>query len=160
MAMVVLVRVDDRLVHGQVVATWVPHVRADTIIVASDEAAGSRIRSMAIGSCGYQGLCIVVKPVGEAVSTALGDGFGGSRMILLVGGLSDAMRLYEHGLSFTDLNVGNIHHDAGGRRITPSVTLNADDEGLLDSFDELGVRVDFRSVPTSRPLFSKRRRNG
>ena len=43
--MVSLIRVDDRLVHGQVTTTWVPYMKADTILVASDEVASDRIRA-------------------------------------------------------------------------------------------------------------------
>ena len=44
-AMVILVRVDDRLLHGQIICSWVPYLKADSLIVCSDEAASDKLLS-------------------------------------------------------------------------------------------------------------------
>lgn len=156
--MAVLIRVDDRLVHGQITTTWVPYTKAETILVASDEVARDRLRRYAIGCCAYSGLTIVIKSVEESVETAKSEGFNDTRTILLVSGLADAMRLYMGGMEFKSLNVGNIHHGSGKcRDITPSICIDEKDEEILERFGELGVEIDLRDVPSSNPGPFKKR---
>ncbi|MEE9542379.1 MAG: PTS sugar transporter subunit IIB [Thermodesulfobacteriota bacterium] len=150
--MVSLIRVDDRLVHGQITTTWVPYLKADTILVASDEVASDRMRTEAIGCCAYKGLTIAVKNIAESIEAAASEKLASSAVIILVAGLEDAMRLYEGGLKFTSLNIGNIHDDSGDcRLITPSICIDVDDEKILERFEVLGVAIDLREVPTSTP---------
>jgi PTS system mannose-specific IIB component len=156
--MVSLIRVDDRLVHGQVTTTWVPYLKADTILVASDEVASDRMRSGAIGCCAFKGLKIIVKDIAASVEAAASVGLASKTVILLVSGLKDAMRLYEGGLEFKALNIGNIHDTNGDcRTITPSICIDAEDELILERFESLGVAIDLRDVPKgSSGVFKKR----
>jgi PTS system mannose-specific IIB component len=150
--MVSLIRVDDRLVHGQITTTWVPHLKADTILVASDEVASDPLRTDAIGCCAYKGLSIVVKNIADSIEAAASESLAPSRVILIVSGLKDAMRLYEGGLVFTALNIGNIHNDSGQcRTITPSICIDKSDEEILVRFEALDVVIDLRDVPSSSP---------
>ena len=127
-------------------------MRADTLIVASDEAASDELASEIIESCGHPDLSVDVKSIGDVIHEAAGDGpFGNRRVILIVGCLEDAMRVYEEGVRFPALNIGNIHHHDGGRNIAPSVILNSRDEELIAGFIRLGVTIDIRDIPKSDP---------
>jgi PTS system mannose-specific IIB component len=148
--MVTLVRVDDRLLHGQVICAWVPHMRADVLLIASDEAAGDALAAEIIASCGYKGLNVKVKGVEEAASYAGGPEACAARVMLIVGDLRDAIRLYEQGLRFERLNIGNVHHE-NGRTITPYAVLDRADEGIIERLKGLGVEIEFRDVPASEP---------
>jgi mannose/fructose/N-acetylgalactosamine-specific phosphotransferase system component IIB len=68
------------------------------------------------------------------------------RIILIVGNLADAMRVYELGIRFTTLNLGNIHHEESGRKITPSVIVNREDEAIIGKFRSLGVSIEIRDA--------------
>ncbi len=145
--MLTLVRVDDRLLHGQIICAWVPFVKADSLVVASDEAAGDTLISEIIESCGCKSLSVNVKNIDDAVKCVKRT--DKERVILIVGNLADAMRVYEQGLRFTTLNLGNIHHEDSGRKITPSVIVNREDEEIIGKFRSLGVSIEIRDVPAS-----------
>jgi len=66
------------------------------------------------------------------------------------------MRLYEGGFRFSSLNIGNVHHGDGGRKISLSVILNGEDEKLMERFESLGVKIDVRDVPTAEPVPHKK----
>lgn len=156
--MISLIRVDDRLVHGQITTTWVPHLKADTILVASDELASDRMRADAIACCAYKGLSIVVKNIADSIEAAVSQGLASARVILIVAGLADAMRLYEGGFKFSAINIGNIHSDTGEcRTITPSICIDESDEETLERFEALEVAIDLRDVPSSSPGAFKKR---
>lgn len=145
--MLTLVRVDDRLLHGQIICAWVPFVKADSLVVASDEAAGDTLISEIIESCGCKGLSVNVRKIDDAVKCVKRT--EKERIILIVGNLADAMRVYDQGLRFTTLNLGNIHHEDSGRKITPSVIVNREDEEIIGRFKSLGVSIEIRDVPAS-----------
>jgi PTS system mannose-specific IIB component len=159
--MINLVRVDDRLLHGQIICTWVPHVNADSLIVASDEAAGDELVKEILSSCAHNGLKVEVITVAEAAREVLDGLFNEARAILIVGDLQDAMRLYDAGIRFTALNIGNLHHEKDGRMITPSVIMDPEDEDIMEKFESAGVEIDIRAVPASTPgTFVPRNRTG
>ncbi len=147
--MISLVRVDDRLLHGQIICAWVPHLGANYLIVASDEAAGNSLASDIIGSCARKDLSIDVKRIDDVAGDPAVDGGRAHKVILIVADLTDAMRLYDNGLKFKALNIGNIHHDDGGRAVTSAVILNRDDDEIIEKFLSLGVSIDIRDVPAS-----------
>lgn len=153
-----LIRVDDRLVHGQITTTWVPYLKADSLLVASDEVAADRLRTDAIECCAFSGLSISIKSVAGVIESCGDEESAEAKTILLVAGLNEAMRLYDGGVEFTSLNVGNIHHGSGEcRELTPSICIDSTDEELLERFVEMGVEIDLRDVPTSNPgPFNKR----
>lgn len=147
--MIILVRVDDRLLHGQIICAWVPFIKADSLVVASDEAAGDSLVSEIIESCGCKGLSVHVKKVTDAIDYITKNGSGAERVILIVGDLRDALRIYQEGFRFNSLNLGNIHHEDNGRKITPSVIINSEDEKIIKKLEESGVAIDIRDVPAS-----------
>lgn len=145
--MVILIRVDDRLLHGQIICSWVPFIKADSLVVASDEAASDSLVSEIISACGCNELSVIVKSVADTVAYLNGDGGAEARVMLVVGELRDAMRLYELGMKFSSINLGNIHHEDNGRVITPSVIVNSEDEAVLRRLRDLGVSIEIRDIP-------------
>ena len=158
--MISLVRVDDRLLHGQIVCAWAPHVGADTLVVASDEAAGDSFVKDIIGSCSHKGLSVEVTKIDEVAGDLVTESNATHKVILIVGDLNDAMRVYESGVKFDVLNIGNVHHDDGGRSLTPSVILDTADDEIIERFMDLGVSIDIRNVPSSDPCKYRARGDG
>lgn len=151
--MIILVRVDDRLLHGQIICSWVPYLKADALIVASDDAAGDALTNQIMQACSCNELTVNVMKLDDAVKCAMsGACNGGARVALIVGSIKDAVRLYEGGVSFTSLNLGNVHHEEGGRAVTASVILSREDEDYISRFESMGVTIDIRDVPDRAPV--------
>ncbi len=150
--MIVLVRVDDRLVHGQVVESWVPFLKADYILVASDDAAANRFKRLAIESCGFSSLTIHVLGINDAIREIKSGNMDERRTIVLVGTLDDAMRLCEGGVKVTGINMGNIHHGGETKQISRSVYIDKVDEGIIERLKSMGVPIQIRAVPYDRPI--------
>lgn len=153
--MIVLVRVDDRLVHGQVMEGWVPYFKADSIIVASDEVASSSFQRQAIESCSHGNLVVKVAEAKDAIHDICDGRYDTCRVIVLVSGLRDAMRLYEGGVPFTSINIGNLHHLGDARMITKSVYVDKEDEEIIDRFMGLGIAIEIRAVPYEKVVSYK-----
>ena len=147
---VVLARVDDRLLHGQVVEGWTPYVKADTIVVVSDSVCLEEDRCRLMQLIVPDHLELEVVPL-KGLGTLL-SAYGESRMLLLFAGLDDVLTVLESGVPLEKINVGNLHNVKGGTEITPSVFLNSRDLEVVRLLAQKGIAVEAREVPDAPPL--------
>lgn len=141
-----LVRIDNRLIHGQIIESWLPFTGAKTVVVANDELANDvlqqEIMSLAIPGTVESRFVDVETLAGE-----LTQGRVDESVMVLFSNCSDAKRAYDCGFSFASLNIGNVHYSPGKKQISPSVALSDEDEFCLRHLSKKGVELDFRCVP-------------
>lgn len=147
--MIALARVDDRLVHGQVTAGWVPHVHATVVVVANDRVAADPLLAGIMKSAA-SGVRIEVLPVVEAARRGADGGWEGDAALVLFESIQDASRAIEAGLPVTALNVGGLRHDDGLLCLCDGVTLDGEDCTLLRALCRRGVTIDVRLMPLER----------
>ena len=145
---IVLVRIDNRFVHGQILEGWIPFTKATCIVVASDMAARSPIQKMAMEACETCGLKINVFDVEDAVNRLTKGEFDKARVVLIFGTTDEAVRALNLGLAVEEVNVGNIHFCPGKVQISPSVSVDKADLENFKVLSERGVRVVIRCVPS------------
>lgn len=147
--MIALVRVDNRLVHGQVLEAWVPRLGVDRIVIADDDAAASPLAQAAMTLALPPELAGTVLPVARIGYAALAAGPG--TVLLLFREVEGVARAVAAGLApvmVRRINVGNVHYSAGRRPVTPSVFLSAREVADLERLEARGFEVDARAVPT------------
>jgi PTS system mannose-specific IIB component len=143
------VRIDNRLVHGQIIETWLPYTHAKYLLVANDETAEDSLQQQIMSLAIPQSVnCIFtrVDAVSEAVAK-LDSSSENSSCLILFSSCNDVKRALDKGLSFDALNIGNIHYSPGKKQISPSVALNSEEESCLRYFVNIGIELDFRCVP-------------
>lgn len=148
---VVLYRVDERLIHGQVVVGWGSHLHPDRIVVVDDELAGSEWEQEL-----YQ-LGLPPEIASEFTTIAAARAAIGTwqqnreRVILLTRDAQTMLRLATGGLlRNADVNIGGIHHAPGRRQVLPYVYLSAAEETALRQLVAEGARVAARDLPNAR----------
>jgi len=145
---IVFTRVDDRLVHGQVVQGWAPFVRADSICVVSDEIYQDEGRCRLMRMIVPSNLDFQVVSIGSLASTL--DKYDGKKVFLLFKSLEDLLEAVNGGISLERVNLGNLHHQLGGAEVSPSLFLNRRDVRILRQLFSLGIDVEARDVPEGR----------
>ena len=148
--MIAHVRVDNRLVRGQVVNAWVPHLRARRVVVADPEAAGSALVRAAMQLAAPDGVAVEIRLPAEVDWAALQE----SRevVLVLVRDIADAADAYARGLPKGRLVLGNVHAAAGRRAVTPSVFLSDGEVTMLEALAASGIQIDAQAVPHEAPL--------
>ncbi len=150
--MIALVRVDNRLLHGQILETWVPRLGIEEIVVADDEAAASELACAAMTLCVPPGLTARILAVRAVPWAALAA--SPSRILVLlrdIPALTDARGSgLTPGLAAT-VNLGNVHFGAGRRPVTPSVFLAEEDLAALRAIAGAGFHVEARAIPSETP---------
>lgn len=144
-------RIDNRLVHGQVIETWLPHVRAKILLVANDELAQDELRqeimSLAVPSH-VKFLCCTVHDLGETLRKVQPTA-SPENTVILFATCEDARMAHMSGLTFDLVNIGNLHYGPGKEQVCEHIALSADDRGCLQYFKDHGVEIDFRCVPSA-----------
>lgn len=150
--MVVLVRIDDRLIHGQVVVGWAKSLNASRIVVANDKLAEDEFQKDLIGLATPAGMNILILKINEALSQIKRGEFEDGRTILLVAKPVDGLRLVEGGLKIEEINVGGMRLFDDRRQVLPWVSVNEEEIDIFRKLADLGVKVEARAVPTDRKI--------
>lgn len=144
-----LARIDDRLIHGQVAYGWGRALKPSLYLVVSDALSADRMRAE-VCLCGVpddaRGRVVSVE---EALTSPVKAEVEKERTILLMPGTDEALRLLEGGFPMAELNVGGLHHAPGKREVLPYVFLDDADRDRLRAIAARGVSVAARDLPAN-----------
>ncbi len=145
-----LVRIDDRLLHAQVLQTWATWFAAQRVILAHDATAAdaqrvAMYRGLAEGDTDIQ----VTTVVAAAATLRLPE--NPVRTLWVVGSAADARRLVGLGAAVRHLQVGGLHA-AGAPRLLAAVAITADTARDLRALLDLGVTLEAQDVPSTPAL--------
>ncbi len=142
------VRIDNRLIHGQIIETWLPYTGAALLIVVNDELATDALRQEIMSLAIPNDVKVVFTKIDALADLLARHGAGNwADALVLFSSCPDARRAYEHGFAFEGLNIGNLHYSPGKRQICAHVALSSEDQSCIEFFSRKGVRLDFRCVP-------------
>lgn len=143
-----LARVDDRLIHTEILTLWVPEVRANRILIVDDVVAKDKFRSKVIKEMAPKGLIIHVYGIERAVEKLKeAPSFDGERVIVIAASPIVFEELMKRGIRIAQLNIGGM--GIRGERKTVARRI-ACDEREMESIHQIirkGVHVYFQTVP-------------
>lgn len=141
------VRIDNRLIHGQVIETWLPHTRAKSLVVANDAMAADDLQQQIASLAIPARIDVSFLPINTVQAFVTRNTEKLQDTLVLVENCSDAKRIREAGFMFETLNIGNLHYSPGKKQICNHVALSEEDEACLRYFGRQSVTLDFRCVP-------------
>ena len=150
--MIALVRVDNRLLHGQILEAWVPRLGAREIVVADDEAARSPLARAVMTLCVPPDLPARVTPLADVDFRGLAA--AAHPVLVLVREVEGVVQAHAAGLVPADvrtINLGNVHYCPGRRPISPSVFLSEGELRALRALAADGFAVEARAIPSEHP---------
>ncbi len=150
----VLARIDDRFIHGQVIVGWSRKLRPDRIILCNDRIAADPWQSRVYASSVPPEMQVSVLDR-EATVRLLSDDNGaanGEDVILLVGSPADMRDLHDRGLALGEVNVGGMHYVKGKSELLEFVYVDRGDLNAMRALDEQGVRLSAQTVPGGRAV--------
>jgi len=142
-----LVRIDDRLIHGQVIAVWCKHRRFDRIVILDDGVAADAFMQEVLSLAAPPGLRVDVFPIQDGIEALNADRSNwGTTMVLLKTPLA-AKQLYDGGLKYRALNVGGIGGGPGRRSIFKNIAASKEEIAILKYLMDEGVEITLLTVP-------------
>ncbi len=144
---IVLYRVDERLIHGQVVVGWGNRLRFNRVVLVNDQVASNAWERELYLSCVPPEMKATILSVNEAVSKILQDGFAEERTVVLVDSPFDVLEMVKKGVEFDSVNVGGVHSKAGRKKILPYLFLSPEEISAFRRIISTGIRCECRDVP-------------
>lgn len=141
------VRIDTRLLHGQVAMAWSKEIRPDRIIVVSDAVAHDELRKNLITQAAPPGIKANVCPISKLVEIVRDPRFSSTTALLLFETPQDVVRAMEGGVEFKHINVGSMAHSAGKVAINGTVSIDRDDALALKELHDRGCELGWQKVP-------------
>lgn len=148
-------RVDHRLLHGQVAVAWFNHIDANTILIANDDVAQNEDRKniMRLGKPANAKLVMKsVKDSIEAINSGVTDKYD---LFVVVESIRDAYDLISNTIVFKTLNLGGTKADENTKSIGKAVNVTSRDEEMLQELMMQGIEVEIRQVPNDRKIIYK-----
>ena len=106
--MIKLLRLDERLIHGQVANQWARQLAVDAIVVANDYAAGNELSKMSLRMAAPQGMKVVIKPVAEAIRQLNDPRAAHLSIFVVVDNPQDALTIATQVKGIPYINIGNF----------------------------------------------------
>lgn len=147
-----LLRVDHRLIHGQVGFTWTKFLQANAILIASDQLLLDSLKMTAMKMAVPSGVKLVMKNI-EDSAKALNSGVTDKyNLLILCESVEDVYELTSKVPMLKEVNLGGMKDGADRKQISKSVHLSEGDIQLIKKMEEKGIRFNVQMVPDDQSI--------
>lgn len=147
-----LVRIDDRLIHGQVATRWTKETNVTRIIVVSDEVAKDQVRKTLLTQVAPPGVTAHVVDVDKMVRVWNNPKYGGDRVMLLFTNPTDVLRIVEQGVEIKSVNIGGMAFRQGKTQVNNAVSVDEKDIAAFRKLNERNIELEVRKVSNDPKL--------
>ncbi|WHH60516.1 PTS sugar transporter subunit IIB [Petroclostridium sp. X23] len=147
-----MARIDDRLMHGQILFKWLKSGECNRIIVIDDETSADPVLQSMLHFIFPKEFMLDIYSIQEGIEAIKAEE-SDDRVILLAKNLFVLSRIYEKGIKFEEINIGRIPIGVGRKKIYPNVFLSDADIEIIRSFQMAGLPVKIQMVPDSEPFY-------
>ncbi|SFG99819.1 PTS system mannose/fructose/N-acetylgalactosamine-transporter subunit IIB [Sporolactobacillus nakayamae] len=141
-----LLRIDSRLLHGQVTTNWAKAINVNRILVVSDRVANDQTRKTLIVQAAPPGIRANVITVEKMIRIYHDPRFDILKPMILVEDPVDARRIVEGGITIDSVNIGAISFDTTRVMVTDAIAVNVADVEAFKWFHDHGIKLDVRKV--------------
>lgn len=147
---IILARVDDRMIHGQVTVGWSQQLRPDRIVLANNEVAADPWQRRVYASSVPPEIQVSIFSVAETVSHLARDSFHEERIILLTASPGEMAELARLGAALAEVNIGGLHFAIGKKEMLPFVYVDRQDLTAMCRLLDQGIELFAQQVPGGR----------
>jgi PTS system mannose-specific IIB component len=144
---IVLARVDDRLIHGEVVSVWTPSLSANRIVIADDEVAADKFNSKLLKLLAPAGVRVNVYTVSEASEKLAGEFKKEEKIIVLVKTPITFEKMLEAGVELKHVNLGGMGIKNERTPFVKNVACSPKEVDSIKNMMNKGVHVYYQLVP-------------
>ena len=140
-------RIDDRLIHGQIVTAWIADSKANTILVADDIVTKNAFQQTILKLAVPSGIKLIISTIDDAAKT-INDPNSKGEVLLIVRNPKCAYELLSKGVQIKSINVGNISNS----KLLQYIFVEPSDVEYLKKINQLGVQLDVRAIPNDKSI--------
>lgn len=157
--MIKMLRIDERLIHGQVAIAWSKVLSVSAIVVANDIAAEDEMLKMTLKMAAPQGVKVAIRSVKGAIELLNDSRCEKMSILIVVNNPKDALDIVKEVNNIPLINLGNfgkIDNKIGGRKkLSEGIYVSDEESKVLENLIETGVEVEVRMVPERPKVYLK-----
>ena len=145
-------RIDDRLIHGQIITKWIKDANAKMIMVVDDKAAGDKTQQMILKFAVPAGIKLEILSKEAAVKRVAEDTTN-TNVLMLVRNPKEANALVEMGLKVDRIIIGNISNsksEVGRTKLLDYIYVEPADVEAIKSLNDKGILLEVKAVPEEK----------
>lgn len=155
LANLVLVRIDDRLIHGQVATAWVKVTRANKIIIVDDAVAQDFFIVKVLKMAAPQGIKVEVSDINTAIEVLKKSEESTDKIMILAKTPKTIYEMMLAGIEIKELNIGGMGAGPGRKQVYKNISASPEEKEVLKKIVDLGTDVFIRIVPDDNRIAIK-----
>jgi mannose/fructose/N-acetylgalactosamine-specific phosphotransferase system component IIB len=144
---ITLVRVDERLIHGQITMNWTRRVGANVILAANDDVVRDPLQSNLMKMAAPPGTKVEILSMKDAAEKLTSEAWPNGKLLILVRNPIDLLYLIEHGLEIVKANVGGVRKEGADIKLTKEVMATQEELDAWKTLDEKGIDLQVQWLP-------------
>jgi fructose PTS system EIIB component len=149
-----LVRIDDRLIHGQVCSTWIGDYGIEQVLIINDKVANDPVQKSVVGLAAPAGVRVLVFGVDQFMEVIKKNPIKKDTLLLFTTS-TDVLKVMNGGLKITKLNAGGMRYNETRKRLTKSISITKEEENEFKEIMDMGVEVFIQMVPKDDVIYMK-----
>lgn len=146
------VRIDDRLIHGQVVTAWIKNYQAKKILIIDDMVAEDEFLKNVLNMVKPSGVDLIIRNTNDLTGTIAEFDMADANTVVLVKFPQTAKLLFEQGLALKALNVGGMGANKNRHALYKNVSASDEEVTILKEIEKMGVNVYFQATPNDKQI--------
>lgn len=142
------VRIDDRLIHGQVCGFWIPQYNLERIAIVDDEIVNDQARKTALKFGCPEKCKLSIFNVDSAVDKFNRNIDAGIRVMILVSSPIPLLKMVEKGYQIKEITVGNMSTKPNAKQVRKTIFVSPEEKEAFIKLAEHGVNIISQMVPS------------
>lgn len=150
--MIVQLRIDDRLFHGEIIVLWVPSLKVNSVVVADDVYASNKLNIVTANLSKPKYVKLNILPIAEAVKYVTDPEHQREKILITCANAQSALKLCQEIPDIPEVNAACMRFSEGKKQIEKKVFVDQQDIADLLEIEKMGKRVLQQSVPADSPM--------
>ncbi len=150
--MIKLLRVDHRLLHGQVAFTWTSAMNADCILIANDAVPKDDLRKTSLKLAKPAGIKLVIKTIGDSIAAINSGVTDKYKMMIITESIKDAKELVDNCPAIKSLNLGGTKATSQTKNISKAMNVTEEEVRMIKELLDRNIEVEIRMTPTEKKI--------
>ena len=142
-----VIRIDDRLIHGQIVQGWLKTVFVNRILVVSNEVANDEMQQALLSMAMPSTVELSIRNIKDASYEIINNVYDNEKVMILFSNPCDIVKMIENGVKFNSVNVGGMHFVHGKKQLLSNVSVDSNDIRAFMKMISCGIELESRILP-------------
>lgn len=156
--MIHLLRVDHRLLHGQVAFSWVKNLQSNCILIANDKVVNDEVYKITLKLAKPECCKLVIKNIEDSINAINSGVTSKYDLIIIVENIKDAYKIAMN-CNLKSVNLGGTKVSENTQNISKAVNITADEKKLLDELCDKFIEVEIRQLPLDKKQIYRKDEN-